>query len=373
MSWDAQPPPEQPQYPQQPPYPEQGGYPQQPPYPPAYPQQQYPQQPQRPYPQTDQYGQPHQQQQWDQPYGQPPGYAQPGSYAQPAPYAPEQTQPLAYDAYGQPMPPQHQAPVDSALPQWSQFAAPNDPFGGAPYGQPPQPPKRRKGMLIGLGVGAALVAAGVAAAVLANGSNGSTPAASGTNGAGASAGAQISTGPSDGSAGSGSTTSPDTGNGGSKQTHTIVVPQTAGTLHLLDNADTRQRASDIKSGLKGNKAYSDPKVGFYRLGSDSSYSVWMLAESTTTIPAFADSLGTLGDKGMAHEIAQVAKVSDVVDEPAGPLGGAMLCGNLALDGSKYGVCEWVDGSTFGWIYFTPSVSSDKALGYAQALRGAAER
>jgi hypothetical protein len=349
MSWDAQQPLEPPQ-PEQPqptePFSPQAGWTspapqnQQNPYEQAPPP--YGQQPPSPY------GPPQPQQQPPAPpYGQPP---QP--YEQTLQYGQYPAQQPAYDQYGQPLPPQQGAP-------WGQFGA-QPPYYGAP------PPKRRTGLYVGLGVGAVVVAAGVAVAVALSSSNSpTTPVAQGSSTASAAA---APSSPSDTAAASASATG-----GGSQAARTISVPQTVGSLHLLVDSDTTSRISELKSKLAGNAAYSNPQIGFYTIGSSSAYSVWLLAEDTTDIPTFKDSVSALGADGAAKEIANAANMNDIQTQSPGPLGGAMLCGTLTEDTVDVFACEWVDDSSFGWVYFMPSVSHTKAIAYTLDLRGAAEK
>lgn len=257
-------------------------------------------------------------------------------------------------SWGAPPPDESQQPYGQQ--QWGQ----HDQFGGSGYGgpyfppYPPTPPKRRRtGLFTALGVVAIGVVAGVTASiVITSGSDKGTPTADSTS---------SSAPPSSASA------SP------SQNPHTVAVPPSAGPLHLLNNADTARRSATIKSRLSGNAAYSDPQIGFYTVGSDSSYSVWMLAETTTGIAVVQNSVNTLGDDGMARAIARGAKMSDVTTESPGPLGGALLCGKVTLNGSGYRVCAWVDDSTVGWVYFMPSVPQSDVLRYTLDVRDAAEK
>jgi hypothetical protein len=350
MSWDA-PPPLQPPEPEQP-QPEQPQQGQPYPGPAQPPQQGQPFAPQggwiAPAPQNP-YGQA------PPPYGQPAPYEQPGPYGQqPQPY--EQTvpfsqypaQPIAYDQYGQPIPPQPGAG------QWGQYGAPA-PFYGGP------PPKRsRTGLFVGLGVGAGVIAVGVAVAVAVSSSSGSgTPAAAGSTTASTSASASASA----------ASTSTDA----QQTTHTISLPQSAGSLRLLTNSDTGSRIAQLKSQLASNSAYSNPQIGFYGIGSSASYSAWMLAEDTTNIPTFQDSVSAVGVDASATAIANAAGMKSAQTESAGPLGGALLCGTMTVSGVDVYACEWLDETTFGWVYFLPSVSHTAALGYTLDLRGASEK
>jgi len=156
-------------------------------------------------------------------------------------------------------------------------------------------------------------------------------------------------------------------------THTISVPASAGSLHLLANSDTTSRISQLKTRLLGNAAYSNPQIGFYGIGSSTAYSVWMLAEDTTGIATFQDSVSALGVDAAAKEIASAANMKSMQTEPSGSLGGAMVCGTLAENSITVYACEWLDTSSFGWIYFMPSVTHTKALAYTLDLRAAAEK
>jgi len=247
-----------------------------------------------------------------------------------------------------------QQPHGQPQPQWSQHGRHGSHGGydgepGGPYfpQYPPDRPKlRRTSVFTVLGVIAIAVAAGVAAAVavIGSGSGKGTPAAAGSSSAPPS-----------------------------QSPHTVAVPASAGPLRLLSNADTARRISRIKTSLAGNAAYSNPQIGFYAIGPESSYSVWMLTENTTGISVVQNSVTTLGDEGMARAIARGAKMTDVTAESPGPLGGALLCGKVTLAGSGYRVCAWVDNSTVGWVYFMPSVRQSDVLPYTLDVRNAAEK
>lgn len=287
---------------------------------------------------------------WDAP---PPG--EPQQPPQQQPYAP--TQP-----YGQPY---------GQQPQWGQ--APGQPpssgqgqgqYGGPyfpPYQGYPPPRRNRYGWLIGLGAVGVVVAVSVAIGIALTTSSSGTPIAVGTS-------SPTTSTPSD-TASASASASPEP----SQDPHTVIVPDGAGPMNLLTNSDTAQRISQIESSLIGNVAYSNPQIGFYTVGSDSDYSVWMLAEDTSGISVFQNSVNTLGDAAMARQIAAGAKMTNVTTESPGPLGGAMLCGKLAISGAQFRVCEWVDDTTFGWVYFMPTVSDGDVLTYTLDLRGAAEQ
>jgi hypothetical protein len=343
MSWDAPPPGER--------EPEQ-------PAPPHQPAEQY--EPTQPFsPPAPPYGQPMPPEQPTAPY---PVYPAPYGQQAPAPGA-QPTQPIGY---GQP-PPQWNQPQWNQ-PQWGQ---PPGQFGG-PYYPAPTPPKRRRtGFYVALSIAAVVVAAGVAIAVAATSSKsgGGAPAALGTNSAGAtSAAAAASTGDASGDNAS-STPSADT----SQTPHSLVVPTTAGPLQLVNNADTARRIAAIRSSLSGNTAYLNPRIAFYSVGPDDSFSVWLLAETSSDVPSFKVGVNLLGDDAMAHQVADGAHMTDVTTESPGPLGGAVLCGKIPADGTELRVCEWVDDSTFGWVYFLPSVNSGDMVTYTQDLRGSAEQ
>lgn len=306
-------------------------------------------------------------QQPTQPYGQP---AQP--YGQPTPppqQQPTTPYPYGYGPYGDPAQPQQQQTAaygqqPQPAPQWDQYGG----YGGPYYPAYQPPPKRnRTGFYVALGAVGVVVAAGVAAAVIATSSkSGSgTPSADGSSTSTTTSTSQ-STSPSTAASSSASS-------GTSQTSHTVVVPQSAGPLTLLSDSDTAQRISTIESSLTGNAAYSNPQIGFYTVGSDSSYSVWMLAEDTSNVSAIQTSVATLGTMGMARSIAQGAHMTDVTAQDAGALGGALLCGKIPVSGNEYRVCEWVDESSFGWVYFMPSVPQADVLTYTLDIRNAAEQ
>jgi hypothetical protein len=251
-----------------------------------------------------------------------------------------------------PPPPQQPAAVP-----WGQY--------GSPGGFYPAPPKRsRTGLYVGLGVGVGVVAIGLAIGIAVGSSNSTgSPSASGIT-ATATASAPSSAAASPTAAAS---------TAASRGARTVVLPAGAGPLHLLTNSDTASRVAELKSKLSDNAVYSDPRIGFYGIGSSSSFSAWLLAESTTDIAAFQDEVRSLGPDGAAREIAAAAKMTDLETESPGPLGGALLCGTLPEGSVRITACEWVDDSSFGWVYFLPSVGHGKAIGYTLELRGAVEQ
>lgn len=322
--------------------------------------------------------------------------------AQPPAEPPQPAGPAGYDQYGQPIVPQQPTqafPQQQDAPQWyaprpdpaqwnatQQWEA-TQPNPAAGYSTPPNadawgqpqyqtappyfaapPPKRsRTGLYVGLGAGAALVAGVVAAVVAMSGASPDPSPAAHGNGPTATAGPGSST------ANGVTNTSPAaSGSPVSQNARTLSVPQTAGPLHLVTNGDTEQRISDLKKSLTSNTAYPDPLVGFYRAGSAGSFSVWLLAESTTNIADFQTSLGIMGPTGVLKQITGGASMKNVTVENSGPLGGALDCGKLTVDGTDVRSCVWVDHSTFGWVYFLPSVSQSKLVQYTLDLRAAAE-
>lgn len=289
---------------------------------------------------------------WDAP---PPGEPQqpPQPHGQPPqPYFP--TQP-----YDQP-PPQWPQPQDG------QYGGPYfPPHSNAHYPAPPPPRRSRAGFYIAISAVAVVVAAGVAVGVAATSSKSGNGTPSALAASSSAAAATTGAAPTDAASGAGSAQS--------QSPHTVITPASAGPLNLLSNADTKRRIAKIASGLSGNAAYRNPKIGFYSVGSGSSYSVWMLAEASSDAPAFKSSVNVLGDAAMARQIADGAKMADVTSQSPGPLGGSLLCGKLALSGSQFRVCEWVDDSSFGWVYFMPSVNEHDMLAYTLDLRSSAEQ
>lgn len=240
---------------------------------------------------------------------------------------------------------------------------PPPPFFDAPPSAPP-PKRGRTGLYIGAGAGAVLVA-GIVAAVVAMGGGGANPA-SAAQGKGASSIGSAANGDPAG-AGPGGSATPNP-----QASRDLVVPPTAGPLRLLVNTDTEQRVNDLKRNLAANKAYPDPQVGFYRVGSTGPYSVWMLAQSTTGLPEFQSSLGTLGVSGVMKQITASAVMTDVTVENPGQPDSALDCGKLTVSSTAVRSCVWVDTTTVGWVYFVPSMNQSKLVLYTQELRAAAE-
>jgi hypothetical protein len=289
--------------------------------------------------------------QYGQPYDQPPqGYEQTTPYGYPA-------EPAGYDQYGQPLPP---PPGQPGAP-WGQF--------GGPYYPPQQ--KSRTGLYLGLGVGAAVAVTVAAVLIISNRSTAHPAPAALAASASASAtpNATPNATPSDSASPSASPSNTDA----TQATHTISLPDNVGSLHRLQNADTRQRIDDLKKQLSSNPVYKNPQVGFYGVGSNTSFSVWMLAEDSNDAPTLQLTVNALGPQSAAQQIAEAAKLSDIQNEDAGSLGGALLCGTLSSNSVDVYACEWVDNSSFGWVYFLPSIGHDQALVYTLDLRSATEK
>lgn len=252
-------------------------------------------------------------------------------------------------------------PPDATQAQWP-VAQPPAFFDAPPSA--PLPKRGRTGLYIGAGAGAVLVA-GVVAAVVAMSGGGANPASAAQGKGASSLGSAADGNFAGGGPGASATPNPQV-------SRDLVVPLTAGPLRLLLNADTEQRANDLKRNLSANNAYPDPQVGFYRVGSTGSYSVWMLAQSITGFPQFQSSLGTLGVPAVMKQITESASMKDVTVENPGQLGGALDCGKLTVSSTVVRSCVWVDPTTVGWVYFVPSVNQSKLVTYTQDLRAAAE-
>ncbi|MBC3842359.1 hypothetical protein GXW82_25725 [Streptacidiphilus sp. 4-A2] len=211
-----------------------------------------------------------------QPYGQPaPQYGQPG--------------------YGQ------QPPYDPAAPQYGQV-----PPQGAPYGDPnagwgmAPPPKSRKGLKIGLGIGAAfvLIVGGVVAYAVID-------------------------------------VAKSTGE------YKLVAPQVFQGLTRNDNsAAAKSMAQSEDSGLA--KAGVTPVITTYTNAAG--------APGLIFDGAYGDTLGAsmeLSQFWTGVTAAGSATMSDKTNEPAGSLGGSMQCAILTFEGTaKVPTCVWADNSTY---------------------------
>jgi hypothetical protein len=235
------------------------------------------------------------------PAQQPPGQGQvppqPGPYGAPYQGAPYQDAPYQQ---GQ-QPPYPGAPYQGqgGYPDpGTGYVDPNAPWG---YLQPP-PPKSRKGLKIGIGIGAAfiLVVGGTIAYFV------------------ASEAATVGT-------------------------YKLVPPATFQGYNRDDNS---QVAQAMEKGAAKVPAALTPVVTVY--------------DSGPTRPEFAF-VGAYGElPGASLELSQFwagatannsATVQDKTDESAGPLGGAMQCAYLVniADATKIPVCVWADNSTYAAV------------------------
>ena len=294
------------------------------------------------------------------------------SWDAPPPGEPEQqpTQP-----YGQPWSnDQPTQPFQPTAPYGQPYEQPGQQYGGPyhppypPYPTyPPQPKRSRTGFYVGLGAVALVVAVGVAVGVAATSSKSGNGAPSALGASSSASAAATDDAPTDAA----SSAAGDTG--GSQRSHNVIAPTSAGPLHLLTDADTAARISKIAAGMAGDVAKGNPKIGFYALGSERSFSVWMIAENSADVAGFKTSVAMLGTSAVAHQIASAATMTDITTRSPGPLGGALLCGKLPVNGGKVRACEWVDNSSFGWVYFMPAVNDGDILTYTLDLRSGAEQ
>lgn len=323
------------------------------------------------------------------PYGSQPGYGRqpdPSQYPQNPPYQqpqyPQQTPyPQQQPQYAQPQPAQsgyEQGRFGQAQygdPQYGQAPFGQQPFGQpqVPFGQeqqypqqqfgyaPTQQPKKGKGLIIGLAVGALVVAAGAGTYFLVGNSN----SKSGSTAAQGSA--------SHGAQGSASTSS---GSGGAANGK-IALASSAGGLHLLTTSDAKAEVDRVRSGVsEGGAVYKNALIGAYGPATSGGYRMVVVDQPFTNLSAdYRTQFTTLGPDGFVQSLTSGMSMSGEQTETTSAANGALSCGNLSAEGQKILTCVWDDGSSFGLAYFytayyTTDISA--AAQYTDAVRAAAE-
>ena len=306
-----------------------------------------------------------------QPYSAPPG---PG---QPYPAAPTQ------GSGGVPQQPDYGAPANPYARQPPYGAPPADPyaaqqqgFGAPPYGaqptqfggyQPPAPPpKKGKGLVIGLAVGAVVVIGGVVAAVALHSSPSPAPLVAQTSSA---APAATTAAPA-----SAAPTAADTGSGSGD----VALPQSAGGLTKLDTSQAKQAVSQVQSNLDSaggeeSQVYQNALIGAYGPSANSAPTTILVVQPLTNLGsdvklAFQES----SPSAVVAEIMTEAGATGVQPVQSTDSSAAISCGNIASSGSNVYTCSWVDEDTFGIAYFPAKIDPATAGQDTDALRNGAD-
>ncbi len=232
------------------------------------------------------------------PYGEQPGYGQQPPYGQPQPQPDYGQQQPSY-GYGQ-VPPQQAGPYEAPDAAWNA------------YGMAPPPPRSRKGLKIGLSIGAVLILAvgGVVAYVV---------------------------------------TQATTGLGEYK----LVAPATFQGL-------TRQDDNSITKSMKASSgsladAGATPVVTSYVKSPTADLPNLLVIGGYGKLPLASHQLNQFWD-GIAGG-GSGNSVTQKVDEDAGPLKGSMQCA-LVKEGTVYfPTCVWADNSTFTGVMDTAHTTS----------------
>lgn len=237
---------------------------------------------------------------------------------------------------GQPWaPPEVQAPAGDANPDPGRGYGlwPQDPGGGQPpsssYGMVPQPPaRRRRGLAIGLSIGAAIVivAVGVLSATMAR------------NAGNTLLGTSASPTPSYAS-------------------HTLTVPVSVAGYTQLSGSVATQLVSEIRQGAEKSaatvspawgKAYNTAKISLYTRPGSAARLVF-LGFSVTDTPQVAPILRSQSPSAGLDSFMLGAGVTNTHDYPAGPLGGTLRCGGKTVSGIRVIICAWADGSVLAML------------------------
>lgn len=294
-----------------------------------------------------------------------------------SPVGPEGTQP-----YNVPQQPDYSAPANPYAQQQPYAGGPADPyqagqqgFGAPPFGaqpdqfggfQPPPPPKKGKGLVIGLVVGAVVVVGGIGTALALHKSPSTTPVAAQTS---TTAPVATTDAPTTAAPTPTETDAPDSD---------VALPQTAGGLVLLDSPVAQQAVAKVKSNLSSaggseSEAYQNALIGAYGPSANANPNTIVVIQpftnlsSTIQLAFESDSASDLDSTIMSSAGATGVQSVQSTDPDA-----AVNCGNLASDGSTILACSWVDEDTFGITYFLQSTAVATAGKESDALRTGAD-
>lgn len=249
--------------------------------------------------------------------------------------------------------------------------APPAPGAGLPpqFGAyPPAPPAKKKaGLIIGLAVGAVVVAGGIGAYAALGGSNGSesSASASATHPAAPAAAASAATGAVTTSAAAASPAA------------TLSLPSSADGLVLLTTANAKAEVARVRSGVeKGGAVYNNALFGAYGPKANGGYRVVMVDQAFTNMSAADQSaFESYAPSELVQTLVGAVKLTDAQVETSTDSGAALSCGNLSANGVTLPVCVWDDSEGFGFTYFYATYFTTDipaAARYTDALRAAAE-
>jgi hypothetical protein len=161
--------------------------------------------------------------------------------------------------------------------------------------------------------------------------------------------------------------------------HTLTAPAAfsgykpaTGTAakHALTNM--RGALMDTTSTFAGG--LGNARTGVYTKTAGSSARVLFFAESTADSQALATELSSKPATAEADTMLLALKVPTTHTMPAGPLGGALRCGQgKTKAGISVTACAWSDSSTSALVVEPSSITGQAAGKVALALRNAAER
>ncbi|MBR7824927.1 hypothetical protein KDK95_01300 [Actinospica sp. MGRD01-02] len=244
-----------------------------------------------------------------------------------------------------------------------------------PYGGYPVAPPRRAntGLILGLSIGFAFLAAigvGAYALVASSGSPTSTAAAASDSAtADAINSAVVSAIQAQASSDDSTSASPTSA--------AVALPASVDGLQLLKSSSAQAEASRVRTGVsKGGATYTGALIGAYGPQANGGWRLVLVDQPFTNLTAATENEFTSTPAAtIVDEITTAVKMAGTQVETSSDSSAAISCGTLAADGQTIPTCIWVDSTSFGLAYFYPTyytTSLDSAAHYTDDLRAAAE-
>ena len=241
-----------------------------------------------------------------------------------------------------------------------------------PYGAyPPAPPARRnRGLLIGIAIGAVVVAGGGIGAYAALGH--SSTAASSTSAAASATGTAAS------AASATSAASSSTSSAGTSAANPVSLPTRVDGLLLLTSGNAQQEVSRVRSGVEkgGAAAYTNALIGAYGPQANGGYRLVLVDQSLNNLSSDSkNQFLSYTPSALVQAFATGAHMTGTQVENSSDPSAALICGTLTENGVSVPTCIWDDSNTFGLAYFFTAYYTtglSDAAHYTDALRAAAE-
>lgn len=230
-------------------------------------------------------------------------------------------------------------------------------YGQPQYGQaqPPPPPKSRKGLWIGLGVGAVVLlllccGGGFAAYKLTESE------------------AREALDPITGFSQSPSpkASKPST----TKPTITLTLPDKLGIRSRITDAEHAKFAKDTEAAMKADGKVESTVVGYYGTVDPKKDKVYLAGATTTVAMSKADFEATFSAMAKGAGLADMTGARDV---NPGPMGGYAKCGLLKIEGMPVAACAWADEGSFVTVMWYNRQVSSQIRAELITIRGQVEQ